>query len=380
MDIPLTIALWNANGLANHSNEIKLFLSINKIDVLLVTETHFTDRSYFNVNNYSIYCSNHPDNTAHGGCAVLIRNSIKHYMLPNVQFNCLQAASIVIESRNGPLTVSAVYCPPRFNLSFQDFDNFFQSLGNKFLAGGDYNAKHPYWGSRLTNPKGRKLHNVITVNGYDFLSTGTPTYWPSDRNKIPDLLDFFVTKGISQNNVTVNSSLDLSSDHSPVIVSYSTSVLQKDHAISHNLVDWEGFKHEVNCNISLKVPLKTQEDIEESINYFNCVILDSVYHSKKEIQRSVKNMYYPNDIKQKIAHKRRLRRIWQNSRNPQDKNRLNNASQNLKRCLSDYKNKCFSDFTSTLTATSATDEVSRGSSLESYQVSKTTQTTHPTSA
>jgi hypothetical protein len=27
---------------------------------------------------------------------------------------------------------------------------------------------------------------------------GEPTYWPSDRNKLPDLVDFCVTKGIPQ--------------------------------------------------------------------------------------------------------------------------------------------------------------------------------------
>jgi hypothetical protein len=32
---------------------------------------------------------------------------------------------------------------------------------------------------------------------YSFLSTGTPTYWPTDGNKIPDLQDFFVTNGVS---------------------------------------------------------------------------------------------------------------------------------------------------------------------------------------
>jgi hypothetical protein len=31
------------------------------------------------------------------------------------------------------------------------------------------------------------------------LYTGEPTYWLSDRNKLPDVVDFFVTKGIPQN-------------------------------------------------------------------------------------------------------------------------------------------------------------------------------------
>jgi hypothetical protein len=42
------------------------------------------------------------------------------------------------------------------------------------------------------------------------MSTGEPTYWPSDRNKIPDLLDFAITKGISEVLSHVESNFDLS--------------------------------------------------------------------------------------------------------------------------------------------------------------------------
>lgn len=91
MDTPLTIApkiaFWNDNGLAHHTNEIKLFLDINKKMYFsgqrLILHRY---RSYFNVKHYSIYCSNHSDNTDHVRCAVLIKTSIKHYMLPSVQF------------------------------------------------------------------------------------------------------------------------------------------------------------------------------------------------------------------------------------------------------------------------------------------------------
>ncbi|GBO98606.1 hypothetical protein EVAR_67915_1 [Eumeta japonica] len=55
--------------------------------------------------------------------------------------------------------------------------------------------------------------------GLDVISSGEPTYWPSDRQKIPDVIDFGVTKNISRELVDVEASLDLSSDHSPTIVS-----------------------------------------------------------------------------------------------------------------------------------------------------------------
>jgi len=74
------------------------------------------------------------------------------------------------------ITIAAVYCPPGHNLKKEHFETFFQTLGPKFIAGGDYNSKHTLWGSRLTTTKGRELSKVIQENNYSYLSTGTPTY------------------------------------------------------------------------------------------------------------------------------------------------------------------------------------------------------------
>jgi exonuclease III len=41
----LQLALWNANGLHQHAEELKAFLSVRNIDIMLISETHFTDKS-----------------------------------------------------------------------------------------------------------------------------------------------------------------------------------------------------------------------------------------------------------------------------------------------------------------------------------------------
>lgn len=69
----IRIALWNANGLLQHKDEVQIFLEHNSIDILLVSETHFTDKSYFNIPQYKTYYTNHPDNTAHAGTGILIK-------------------------------------------------------------------------------------------------------------------------------------------------------------------------------------------------------------------------------------------------------------------------------------------------------------------
>jgi hypothetical protein len=61
-------------------------------------------------------------------------------------------------------------------------------------------------------------YRTKTPNNLKHLSSREPTYWPYDRNKLPDLMDFCVTKGIPQDFATVKSCFDLSSDHSLELV------------------------------------------------------------------------------------------------------------------------------------------------------------------
>jgi exonuclease III len=74
----IKIALWNANGLAQHKDEVKTFLDHNAIAILLVRETHFNDRSYFKIPHYNAYFTTHSGNTAHASSEILIKNTISH--------------------------------------------------------------------------------------------------------------------------------------------------------------------------------------------------------------------------------------------------------------------------------------------------------------
>ena len=70
----------------------------------------------------------------------------------------LQARSINITCNNrSNIVVSALNCPPRHSISKEQFSSFFDTLGPKFLAGGDHKAKHTNWGSRLITPKREKF-------------------------------------------------------------------------------------------------------------------------------------------------------------------------------------------------------------------------------
>lgn len=180
------IATWNANGLTHHHQEVEAFIKTNQIDILLISEAHFTDRTYFKIAGYVTCKTKHPYGSARGGTAVIIRQNIKHYKLDKFDRDFMQATTIKVEDWNGPITISAAYCPPNYRVSKTGFEEYFKSLGPRFIVGGDYNTKHPLWGSRLYSPRDRALQAVIIEKHLDHFSTGKPNYWPTDAAKIPD--------------------------------------------------------------------------------------------------------------------------------------------------------------------------------------------------
>ena len=249
---------------------------------MLISGTHFTDKNYLKIHGYNFYHTQHPSGKAHGGTGIIIKSSIKHYELPSFQKDYLQATSVAIEDRHGTITTSAVYSPPRHSIAKENFDSLFDAPGNRFIAEGDYNAKHTQWGSRLVTARGKKLLKSITTNNLNYLTTYEPTYWPTDTNKIPDLLDFFIIKNISPRYVQVNSSTALSSDHSPVIATVGSAIIENPpNGLIHNqLTNWQLFREIFNCSTSASISLKTKVEVNKQ-RYRNCHRILEHEHNKR---------------------------------------------------------------------------------------------------
>jgi hypothetical protein len=101
----LQLALWNANSLAQHTEQLKTCISIHNIQIMLISETHFTEKSYLKFPKYTVYHTNHPAGTARSGTAIIIQNSIKHHQLNNYSQNFHQATSVSVEDSVGLLTL-----------------------------------------------------------------------------------------------------------------------------------------------------------------------------------------------------------------------------------------------------------------------------------
>jgi hypothetical protein len=120
------------------------------------------------------------------------------------------------------------------------------------------------------------------------LSTGEPTYWPADLNKNPDL-DFVVTNGISSIHSTMESSLDLESNHSPIIITLSTSPIWKTHPLRpcNKYTNWIQFQVYINENISLNIRLKETTELGEAVQHITTLIQEAAWLSTPERKKTL---------------------------------------------------------------------------------------------
>lgn len=354
----LKIMAWNANGLLQHRIELEAVLHLENIDICLISESHLTKESFILIKGYKSYHALHPDNKAKAGSSIIIKDTICHHEDHKFEEKYLQGIAVSVKTKCYPIIVSSIYCPPRYSLKVEQYKRFLETLGDRFILGGDFNAKNTHWGSRLTSTKGRELLIAIRETKCDVISTGSPTYWPTDSQKIPDLIDFFIYKNLSPNFISIEEGYMMSSDHSPILLTLSENVIiqrENNPTLVNKKTDWNKFKQDLEDIIDLKVPLKTPQQIDIDLRKFITDIQSSAWINTPKFRKRITGYYYPVEIRDLIAEKRIQRRKWQQTRYPKYKNRLNNLTKTIRRKIQAFKDETLNTYLSELTSDRTTD-------------------------
>jgi len=109
------------------------------------------------------------------------------------------------------------------------------------------------------------------------VSTGEP----SDKRKTPDLLEFGITKGIPAHSIQAVAGYDLSSDHSPVLLTMHTRITHQTRplTLTSKTTNWMNFQNYRNENLTLQAPLKTDRNIEDYVHYLVQIIQRAAWFS-----------------------------------------------------------------------------------------------------
>jgi Reverse transcriptase (RNA-dependent DNA polymerase)/Endonuclease-reverse transcriptase len=337
---PLKIMFWNANGILNKTQELQALAIQLKLDIILISETKLIPRNCLKLTNYFTYRTDNPrsvDNgNGHGGTAILIHRRIPHKQV------CLKTTmsttSVIISSGSQQITISAAYKSP--NQALDPLDLTKLTTGSDwFIAAGDFNAKHPLWNSRLANTAGKILYQHAQNSDYSIIAPDSPTYFPNARKNRPDVLDIAITK-LPHQTIEVTNLNQLSSDHNPILLIISESPITTSPPQNHLRVNWRKFENELTriTHNSKTVPCNNKTNIDLALNNFTQSIITAVNTSTYTKSTRPNGLNIPKEIAQEIAQKNRLRREWQNTRNPETKRQLNNKISFIRSMLATHRN------------------------------------------
>jgi len=209
--------------LAHHKEEVQLFLQHSKLDILLVSEVHFTTKTHFQIPQYNTYYTNHPDDTAHAGIAIIMKHILRHHELSQYAADFLQATSISVSTLSFELTVYAVYSPLNITSNRSTMKLSSAPWAQDLWQVETSIAKTQFGDPELLPLKVESCLTSCSNETTHSYRLAAQHIGPSDPAKQPDLLDFFVKNGISSTYFDIEPSYDLSSDHSPIIATISTS-------------------------------------------------------------------------------------------------------------------------------------------------------------
>lgn len=170
---------WNANGIRSRMAELRTFIKVHKLDIIIVSETKLTpDITNIKIKNFKIIRS---DRTAHGGgIAIIIRSNVPHKLIGTD--NTVAIENVGIQFKDNTILV-AVCNQPRNQLTTADLQRL-ANKGDKVLIIGDFNARHYSWKNQNSNYNGRILFNFITNSNMILHHTNDPTHYPENGMSI----------------------------------------------------------------------------------------------------------------------------------------------------------------------------------------------------
>lgn len=337
----LKIVSWNANSIRNKKYEFEMFLQDHSIDVALLQETWLRPCNNLKIPNYTVYRNDRLDGPQ-GGTAIVIRNTLIHYLPENpLNLNHTEATTVIIPTeRNSSLQITSVYIPPLQPFSPGDFHEI-MSLNIPTIIAGDLNSKHHEWGCRITNRKGRALHTYCSAVDLSIYGPPEPTHFGFYR---PDILDIVITKQII-NPPTLTVLHELSSDHQPLLIEIDLAPIPYSFPIRTN-INWNFFPYALSLS---PVPsISSTEDLENEVALFIHELQDSLNICTKRTPVAPRKLNLPPHLKQLIKNKNRARRTARRTLAPADRRLANRLIEDVKSQLRDFRAAEWESFTATL--------------------------------
>lgn len=149
--MPVKIISLNVDSLVHHCRRTQLldFIAGSGAEVYLLQETELDDTIRLNIPGYNIFRND--IDRGWGGVALVVRDNVPVRKLRRINAP-IQSISIEIHCNDRWESIGSVYVPHRLTDPRSAFDQLLgDRTGANTIFGGDFNARHTYYGDSITN-------------------------------------------------------------------------------------------------------------------------------------------------------------------------------------------------------------------------------------
>jgi hypothetical protein len=175
------------------------------------------------------------------------------------------------------------------------------------------------------NTSGEKLLQLLHVNDFEISAPQNPTHYSPAGNG--DVLDIVVQQNIRLSHVIVSDILD--SDHLPTVFNILEHVTIKQLSEPfEKITDWERFQNIASNLTSPRIEINSGVEADKAALKFTASIASAYRPSTSKVKISELNSDIPG-LDKLLKHKKRLRKLWQETRDPLCKKEFNWISKRL---------------------------------------------------
>ncbi|GFT87748.1 RNA-directed DNA polymerase from mobile element jockey [Nephila pilipes] len=201
---------------------------------------------------------------------------------------------------------------------------------------GDFNAKHRSWNQgKPPNMAGTKIYNFAQIYDLKLITPTEITRPACRRNETNSIIDFGIAKGLE--NITVAVQEELSSDHYPLLFNLQLTNFSPPNKNVYKFTNWYKFQEILHSTIEGNPTITDIADLDAAVVNFVEKIKNTIDQSSTTKLIPHAPLPLPQPIRKLIQNKNRLRKRWQELRDPNMKKELNKMQKNIQSILKNFK-------------------------------------------
>lgn len=225
----INIMQWNSRSAVSNKYSLQNFLSNNKVDIALISETWFKPNVVVNFNGYNLVRKDRFDGKA--GVAILIKKSLNFrelQIINNFSDDVLVCGAEVKFNSNLTLSLLSIYRPPNINTTLNEWKNVFSQVQAPLIIGGDLNAHNYLWGSSKNDHVGIQIVNAADDLELININNGSATRLEKPGCQ-KSVVDITLASSDIVHKITWNVIPDtLGSDHYPILMNLDCQLLSSE--------------------------------------------------------------------------------------------------------------------------------------------------------